>query len=267
MVAGLTGRAVDRVEDADWVVDDAIDGCPAVRRWASEVGKPLWGLVDCGQEGVPREELVLPWETQSPATSRTEKLERIGFELLEVLGYEPTLEGLCDTPRRWARWWDEFQQFDPGNQDTAFREATIGRMVCMDGISLWSICEHHLLPFSAEVSIGYVPRDQVLGLSKFVRIANGIAHRLQLQERLTAELAAAVSEKAGSSDVAVLVRGRHQCLEARGVRHPAVASTLVTLGAFEADGELRRDFLVLMNRGPGSAGIEGCEIFPDRVES
>lgn len=200
------------------------------------------------------------------SSARLEKLERIGLELLETLGYDPTSEGLRDTPRRWARWWDEFHQFDPGNQDTAFHEATIGRMVCMDGLSLWSICEHHLLPFSVEVSIGYVPNDKVLGLSKFIRIANGIAHQLQLQERLTAELAAAVSEKSGSDDVAVLVRGRHQCLEARGVRHPAAATTLVTQGAFETDGELRRDFLLLMSGGRNSAGVDGGQILPDCVE-
>ncbi len=250
IVAGLTGRAVDAIDEADWLVDDVIDTRTTAEDWISHVEKPVWALFDRERDGLGDRQLILPWEVAPSGNAQRAHLERIGLELIETLGYDPNSEGLRDTPRRWARWWQDFHAFEAGNQATSFEAASSGRLVTVSRIPIWSICEHHLLPFSLEVSIGYVPRQRLLGLSKFARIANAVAHRLQLQERLTNDIAQGVAERTGSPDVAVLVRGRHQCLEARGVGVPAVASTLAALGAFENDHVLRHDFLALVAPAP-----------------
>src|SRR5258707_8427874 len=133
------------------------------------------------------------------------KILEIGRELLVALGEDPDREGLKDTPRRWASWWREFIEYQPGKTDTSFEAVTTGQMVVVSGIRIYSLCEHHLLPFWCDVSIGYITKDRVLGLSKFARIAHRIAHKLQLQERISNAIADEVERVTDSPDVAVLV--------------------------------------------------------------
>jgi GTP cyclohydrolase I len=256
IVAGLTGRAVDRVEDADWIVDDVTDSGRTAEEWTTRWSKPVWSLFDRERDALGDNQLRLPWEGGEDLTEQRVHLERLGLELLETLGYDPSLEGLRETPARWARWWQEFHGFDAGNAETTFQSLSSDELVVVSGIQVWSICEHHLLPFSALVSIGYVPRDRLLGLSKFARIAHRAAHRLQLQERLAEEIADAVEVRVASPDIGVLVRGRHLCMEARGIRTPGVASALVTRGLLRSDEKRRRDFLQLAGATPGIADPE-----------
>ncbi len=184
IVAGLTGRAVDRVEEADCLVDDVIDSSTTARSWTSHVGKPLWALFDRQRDGLSDRQLVMPWEVAASGPAQRLTLERIGLELIEALGYDPSTEGLRETPTRWARWWQEFLSPEPpARLDSTFEIAESGRMVIMSGMRMWSLCEHHLMPFSVDVSIAYVPRGRVLGLSKFARLSWRAAHQLQLQER------------------------------------------------------------------------------------
>jgi GTP cyclohydrolase IA len=110
---------------------------------------------------------------------------------------------------------------------------------------VFSLCEHHLLPFWCDVSIGYVARDKVLGLSKFARVAHQFAHRLQVQERLTHQVADEVERLAGSGDVAVLARGNHLCMAMRGIRSPATMTTSVMRGVFRETPSAREEFLRL----------------------
>src|SRR5713226_10397847 len=112
------------------------------------------------------------------------RLLALGRELLLAIGEDPEREGLRETPRRWANAWREFMEYDPGTTETTFSSVASDQLVCVSGIRVASLCEHHLLPFWCEVSIGYIPNEKVLGLSKFARIAHRFAHRLQLQERL-----------------------------------------------------------------------------------
>jgi GTP cyclohydrolase IA len=235
VVAGLSGRAVDAVEDADWVVDVvAGDG-------ERRAGKPVWGLFDRTAGG-----LALPWEAPG---GRRGRLERIGRELIEALGEDPERTPLDRTPARWAGWWEEFLDYQAGRTDTTFEVATAGQLVVVSGLRLWSVCEHHLLPFDCVVSIGYLPSGRLLGLSKFARTALRVAHRLQLQERLVEQLADEIAAVTGSPDVAVLAHGRHLCVEARGVRTPARATTLVGRGRLGEDEALRQEFLALAAGG------------------
>jgi GTP cyclohydrolase IA len=245
IVAGLTRRAVDRVEEADWLVDDVIDSRATADAWTHRVGKPVWGLFDRERDGLSDRQVVMPWEAVSDGSTRRARLERIGCQLLETLGYNPHSGNLIDTPGRWARWWTEFLGYQPGGLDSTFDVSDGGRMVLVSGMGMWSICEHHLLPFYVVVSIAYVPNGKVLGLSKFARLSLRSASRLQIQERLASEIADATSALSSSPDVAVLVCGRHLCMEARGVKLPALTTAVVTRGAFENDSSLRMEFFTL----------------------
>ncbi|MEE1823889.1 GTP cyclohydrolase I FolE [Streptomyces sp. BE20] len=162
-------------------------------------------------------------------------------ELLTALGEDPDREGLLGTPERAARWWAEFLDHDPGRTDTVFEQdlsATGEQMVVVRGISVRSLCEHHLLPMHLEVTIGYVPCGQVLGLSKFARIAQDHAHRLQLQERIVAGIAADVAKATGCPDVGVVADGEHLCMSMRGVREQRARTTsTVLMGRFDDQAE------------------------------
>src|ERR1041385_1231477 len=178
-----------------------------------------------------------------PKTVDYEKIQQLGRELLVALGEDPDREGLRDTPRRWASWWREFIEYQPGNTDTSFEAVTSGQMVVISGIRIYSLCEHHLLPFWCDVSIAYIAKDRVLGLSKFARIAHRIAHKLQLQERISNGIADEVERVTGSPDVAVMVSGVHMCMVMRGIKSGGLVSSLVTRGTFSSQPDTRADFL------------------------
>jgi GTP cyclohydrolase I len=172
------------------------------------------------------------------------RLEELGRELLVALGEDPAEPRIADTPRRWARWWQAFVQHDPGKVDTTFETVHADQMVVVSGIKVWSLCEHHLLPFWCEVAIGYIPQRRVLGLSKFGRIAHHAASQLQIQERLVNDIAGAVKHIAQCADVAVIARGEHLCMTMRGVRTPALMTSSAVDGRFR-DPDARAEFLSL----------------------
>lgn len=175
----------------------------------------------------------------------TETLEHLCREVLLAIGEDPDRPGLQDTPRRFAKWWKEFIEYDPGTTDTLFESITSNQLVVVSGMRVWSLCEHHLLPFWCDVSIGYVAQGNVLGLSKFGRIAHKYAHRLQLQEQLVHQIAEEVKERTGSPDVAVLAVGEHLCMSMRGIQTPALMKSSSMSGVFNSDPQKRREFLDL----------------------
>lgn len=120
------------------------------------------------------------------------------------------------------------------------------QMVCVSGMRVFSLCEHHLLPMWCDVSIGYIASDSVLGLSKFARIAHQFAHQLQIQERLGTQIADEVSRITGTNDVAVILRGEHLCMSARGIRTPGVMTSSVMRGVFRNEYQTRMEFLRLV---------------------
>ena len=174
-----------------------------------------------------------------------ERLRVIGRDLLEAIGEDPAREGIAGTPDRFARWWGEFMDYEPGNHETTFETVATDQLVLVSGIEVWSLCEHHLLPFSCRLAVGYIATDRVLGLSKFARIAHKAAHRLQLQERLVDDIAAEIQRVTGSPDVAVIGRGRHLCMVMRGVRTEGSMTTSSLHGRFRNDGAMRAEFLKL----------------------
>ena len=175
------------------------------------------------------------------------QVETILFDLLDALG-QPIREGLNDTPLRVARFWKEFLEYDPGKIDVTFESHCIDQMIVVTGLRVYSMCEHHLLPITCDVSIGYISGPRVLGLSKLARIAHKHAHKLQLQERMTQEIADEVSATTGVLDVAVLIEGVHMCMEMRGIKTAGKMITSEMRGKFRT-GQARMEFLQLIKGG------------------
>lgn len=189
-------------------------------------------------------------EEPGPAAPGPVDIDRVADlirQLLAVFGEDPEREGLAGTPARVAAWYRDFLFPDPSAAPTCFTEKPLsGQLVVVGGMSVWALCEHHMLPMNLQVAVGYVPQGEVVGLSKFGRIAQRHAARLQVQERFTRQVAEEISRVIGNKDVAVAVRGTHLCMSMRGVRlESARTTTLQTSGRFQADPVLSQQFLSL----------------------
>jgi GTP cyclohydrolase I len=172
-----------------------------------------------------------------------ELLVQVGRELISALGYDPDAHEWRETPRRFAENWKEFIEYEAGVTDSLFDAPYGDQVVVVSDIRVWSICQHHLLPFWCDVSIGYVPRESLLGLSKFSRVAHKHAHRPQLQERMCGEVADDISRLTRSPDVAVIARGQHLCMTMRGIRSPGTVTSTVMRGLFRTDDRARTELL------------------------
>ncbi|MFF7413253.1 GTP cyclohydrolase I [Streptomyces lydicus] len=183
----------------------------------------------------------------APESVDTGRVTDLIGQLLAALGEDPDREGLADTPARVAAWYRDFLSPDLSAAATCFTENQLsGQLVVVGGMSLWSLCEHHMLPMNLQVAAGYVPDGEVIGLSKFGRIAQRYAGRLQVQERFSRQVAEEIAGVIGSKDVAVAVRGTHLCMSMRGVRMEAArTSSLQASGRFETDPVLSQQFLAL----------------------
>jgi GTP cyclohydrolase I len=169
--------------------------------------------------------------------------------LLEQLGENPDREGLLDTPIRVAeslRFLTEGYAADPATivGDALFAVEDYDDMVIVKDIAFFSLCEHHLLPFFGRAHIGYVPEGRVVGLSKLPRLVDAYSHRLQLQERMTRDIAEAINTVVAPRGVGVVVEGRHLCVEMRGVeKESSQTVTSCMLGVFRSDQRTRAEFL------------------------
>ncbi len=174
------------------------------------------------------------------------KVEQIIENLLTELGENPKREGLLETPKRVAKFWNEFINYEPGKIETTFEAIKADQMVIVKNIKVWSLCEHHLMPFSSTISIGYITKKKVLGLSKFARIAHKHAHKLQLQEKLVQDIADELGSLVDTKDIAVFAEGTHLCMVARGIKTDGQMITSVMQGAFRKEPETRQEFLSLV---------------------
>ncbi len=174
------------------------------------------------------------------------KLLIIGKDLLKAIGEDPDRAGLKDTPTRFANMWKEFIEYNAGKINTTFESITVNQMVIVSGIKIWTFCEHHLLPFWVKLDIGYIANDNVLGLSKFGRIAHKHAHRLQIQERLVNDIASELIGILNTENVAVLGKGEHLCMTMRGIKTPANMITSSLNGVFKENPQTRSEFLSLV---------------------
>jgi GTP cyclohydrolase I len=187
-------------------------------------------------------------ETQITLTSAT--LEDLTRELLVRLGEDPDREGLLRTPERFAK---AYQYLTKGyNEDPAdilhgaLYSVDYDEMVIVKDIEMFSLCEHHMLPFFGKVHIAYIPKGKVVGLSKLPRLVEVFARRLQVQERLTVEIAESIQNAIHPLGVGVVIEARHLCMMMRGVekQHSATVTSSM-LGAFRAP-QTRQEFLALI---------------------
>jgi len=172
--------------------------------------------------------------------------------LIRWAGDDPDREGLLDTPKRVAKAWREYARGyaeDPALHLARTFEEVGGydEIVLLKGIPFQSHCEHHLAPIIGTASIAYLPRDQVVGISKLARVLHGFARRLQVQERLTAQVADTIWDNLKPKGVAVVIEATHACMTARGVNTPGVVMTTSRMmGTFREDERSRREVLALM---------------------
>jgi GTP cyclohydrolase IA len=172
--------------------------------------------------------------------------------LIRWAGDDPDREGLLDTPKRVARAWREYASGyadDPAVHLARTFEEVGGydEIVLLKDIPFQSHCEHHMAPIIGKASIAYLPRDKVVGISKLARVLHGYSRRLQVQERLTAQVADCICEHLQPKGVAVVIEASHSCMSARGVNTPGVMMTTSRMmGIFRSDERSRREVLALM---------------------
>ena len=175
-------------------------------------------------------------------------------KMLALIGEDPNREGLRRTPERFEkafRYLTSGYRQDPDKLlNGAMFSVCYDNMVVVKDIELYSLCEHHLLPFFGKCHVAYIPNKKVVGLSKIARLVNMYARRLQIQERLTSQIAKAIQEKLSPEGVGVVVEARHLCMVMRGVeKQHSAAMTSAMLGAFRENKQTRDEFLSLINHG------------------
>ena len=179
-------------------------------------------------------------------------IKEITKKLLQEIGENPSREGLLKTPERVSKSWDFLtsgykQNIDELVNSAIFKEE-YDEMVLVKDIEYFSLCEHHLLPFFGHAHVAYIPNGKIIGLSKIPRIVDLFSRRLQVQERLTQEIADSINNVLNPRGVAVVIEGQHMCMQMRGVQKTsAYMSTSHMLGLFRKDAKTRKEFLNLIN--------------------
>jgi len=183
-----------------------------------------------------------------------EKLKKACRMILEAIGENPEREGLKKTPIRFAKMWEEVAQGYKAEKNmkemaTTFSGENYDEMIIVRDIEFFSLCEHHLLPVVGTVSVGYIPSDRVVGLSKIPRIVEIFAKRAQNQERLTMQIADALDDILKPKGVAVFISASHMCMTMRGVKKSqSLTDTSAVRGVFRSDAKTRSEFFGLLRR-------------------
>src|SRR5713101_6393598 len=193
-------------------------------------------------------------EIMIPETAGSESIADLVRRMLVLLGEDPNREGLRRTPERYEktmRFLTSGYRQDPERiLNGAMFSVCYDEMVVVKDIELFSLCEHHLLPFFGKCHVAYIPNKKVIGLSKIARMVNLYARRLQIQERLTSQIAQALHQKISPEGVGVIIEARHLCMVMRGVeKQHSQAVTSAMLGAFRDNKQTRDEFLSLIHNG------------------
>jgi len=180
-----------------------------------------------------------------------EKLKKAVLMILEAIGEDPERKDLIGTPERVAEMYEEIlsgQSLDPKKELEVLLEHKHEEIVLLKGIPLYSICEHHLLPFIGRVHVAYIPKGgRVTGLSKIARVVEILSKRLQVQERLTTQIAGVIMEKLKPLGVMVVIEAEHLCMSMRGVKKPGISTvTSAVRGIFQENEKTRAETLALM---------------------
>jgi len=251
VAAHIPIRIVDNPNDADLFIDGVIDSGKTAHHYGKKYGKPVFALVNKQtDQSFSDRWVVFPWE--SPGThdhSGTDAVTR----LLQLVGEDKNREGLLETPHRvvkaWKHWCSGYHVDIPKLLKT-FEDGgeAYDQMVIVKDIPIYSKCEHHMADIFGTATIAYIPNGRVVGLSKLSRLADAVARRLQVQERLTQQIADALDTHLQPVGVGVLVRARHMCMESRGIcqqGHHTITTAL--RGAIKDEPQTRSEFLRLAN--------------------
>jgi GTP cyclohydrolase I len=204
-----------------------------------------------------------PGQTEAEEAVRT---------LIRWIGDDPNREGLIDTPARVLRayneWFAGYAEDPAEHLDRTFKEVGgCDEPIALHNIPFRSCCEHHMAPITGHAHICYLPAGRVVGISKLARVVDGFARRLQIQERMTREIAAAIDEALEPRGVAVVIDANHACMSSRGVlKHGVSMVTSRMLGAFKEDPVLRAEFLASLGRLEGDSGAPGRKPKPPMEE-
>jgi GTP cyclohydrolase I len=240
--------------DADIFIDDLIDSGSTLERYCDEYpGKPFFALIDKREGDVAQRDqwIVFPWEVTDEGAD--ESGNDIIVRLLQLIGEDANREGLSETPARvvkaWRHWCSGYGK-DAGKLLKVFEDGAekYDQMVIVKDIPIYSHCEHHLAAIIGTASIAYIPNGKIVGLSKLSRLADMFARRLQVQERLTDQIADALVEHLQPIGVGVIIKARHLCMESRGVcqqGHHTITTAL--RGAIKDEAQTRSEFLRLAN--------------------
>lgn len=179
------------------------------------------------------------------------KIEKLIEELLLEIGEDPKREGLIKTPERVAKAWKFLAKGYKQELGTVINEAIFteeyDEMVTVKDIDFFSLCEHHLLPFFGKAHIAYIPDGKIIGLSKIPRIVDMFGRRLQVQERMTHQIAETINDVLSPKGVAVILEGEHMCMQMRGVeKQNSYATTSAMIGQFRKDSKTRDEFLKIV---------------------
>ena len=187
-----------------------------------------------------------------------EKIETAVRMILEAVGEDPDREGLQGTPRRIADMYEEILA-GIGRDPRPFLAVTFQEqhkeMVVLRDIPLYSLCEHHMLPFHGMAHIGYIPRGRIVGLSKLARLTDLLSKRFQVQERLTSEIADALVDGLGPIGCGVVIEAEHLCMAMRGIQRPGARMvTSAMRGSFRENAATRAEFMAIIRHRPGGEG-------------
>lgn len=232
------------------IVDDIIDSGRTMDRFPMTKFKTAIVSRPSDDRGILKRDgwIIFPWEANETGP------EDAVVRLIEYAGCDPNADGLKNTPKRVIKALEEMTVGYSMNPkeilSVDFESNGYDEIVCLSGIKFYSLCEHHMLPFFGEASIAYLPGARLVGLSKLARIVECFARRLQVQERMTTQIADALGTYLRPNGVAVILRGHHLCMGSRGIQKPdAVMTTSVMRGVFREKPEARAEVMRLLQKG------------------
>ena len=246
-------QIVENPDDADVFVDDIIDSGTTMDRYCTQwPDKLFFALIDKRVEyPFGGDWVVFPWERNEQAGNET--IEDNIVRLLQYVGEDPKRGGLLETPKRVAKAWSEWTSGYKEDAATILKVFEDGaeeydQMVTVKDIPFYSHCEHHMAPFFGTCTISYIPNGKIVGLSKLSRIVQMYARRLQVQERLTSQIAEALNTHLQPLGVGVSITARHMCMESRGVKHQGSGTVTTALkGEMKDNDQTRAEFLATVN--------------------
>ncbi len=242
----LQGQVTFIPDKANLIVDDILDSGATKARYP---GKPFFALFDKRTDQRWKDQwLVMPWEIEGETNASGHD---IVTRLFQYIGEDPHREGLKETPARFLSAWKEWASgygVDPADVLKAFEDGADGydEMVIVHNIPVISKCEHHLADIVGHAHVGYIPNGKIVGLSKLSRLVDIYARRLQVQERLTVQIADAIVKHLDPKGVGVVIRASHGCMSTRGVKvHGNATTTSAMRGALMTKEEARKEFIDL----------------------